>query len=129
MRIEHIALWVNDLELMRSFYIACFGGRSSEKYRNPKTGFESYFVAFEDGARLELMRRPDVCENKTDPTVQRPGYTHFAFSVGSEQKVDELSRKLSTDGYRHIDGPRRTGDGYYESVFLDPEGNRVEITV
>ncbi|MEN6308895.1 MAG: VOC family protein [Anaerohalosphaeraceae bacterium] len=129
MKIEHIALWANDLELMLDFYVRCFGGRSSEKYRNPKTGFESYFVTFEDGARLELMRRPDVCENKTDQTIQRPGYAHIAFSVGSEQKVDELTRKLSTDGHRNIDGPRRTGDGYYESVFLDPEGNRVEITV
>lgn len=129
MRIEHIGLWVNDLELMRDFYICCFGGRSGDKYRNPKTGFESYFVTIEDGARLELMRRSDVCENKTDLMVQRLGYAHLAFSVGSEQKVDELARKLSMDGYRNIDGPRRTGDGYYECVFLDPEGNRIEITV
>ncbi len=129
MRIEHIALWVNDLELMRDFYTRCFGGRSGDQYRNPKTGFESYFLTFEDGARLELMRRPDVCENKAGPMIQRPGYAHIAFSVGSEQKVDEFARKLSMDGYRNIDGPRRTGDGYYECVFLDPEGNRVEITV
>lgn len=129
MKIEHIGLWVNDLELMRDFYIRCFGGRSGDPYRNPKTGFESYFVSFEDGVRLELMRRPDVCQNQTDPRVQRLGYAHLAFSVGSEQKVDELARKLSMDGYRNIDGPRRTGDGYYECVFLDPEGNRVEITV
>jgi len=75
------------------------------------------------------MRRPDVCENKKDPMIPRPGYAHIAFSVGSEQKVDGFARKLSMDGYRNIDGPRRTGDGYYECVFLDPEGNRVEITV
>ena len=129
MRIEHIGLWVNDLELMREFYVRCFGGRSGNLYRNPKTGFESYFVTFEDGARLELMRRPDVCENQTQPTVPKPGDAHIAFSVGSEHNVDEFTRKLSMDGYRSIDGPRRTGDGYYECVFLDPEGNRVEITV
>lgn len=75
------------------------------------------------------MRRPDVCGNQTDPTVLKPGYAHIAFSVGSEQNVDEFARKLPMDGCRSIDGPRRTGDGYYECVFLDPEGNRVEITV
>jgi lactoylglutathione lyase len=129
LKIEHIGLWVNDLELMRHFYVRCFGGRSGNLYRNPKTGFESYFVTFENGARLELMRRPDVCKNQTASTGERLGYAHLAFSVGSEQNVDQTAQKLSMDGYRSIDGPRRTGDGYYECVFLDPEGTRVEITV
>ncbi|MFN8372004.1 MAG: VOC family protein [Anaerolineae bacterium] len=129
MRIEHIALWAHDVEAMKDFYVRYFDGRAGEKYVNPKHGFSSYFVSFDTGARLEIMHMPSVPENGNDLERQALGWIHIAFSVGSKETVDSLTERLRADGYRVIGEPRTTGDGYYESVVLDPEGNRVEITV
>ena len=128
MHIEHVAIRVRDLEAMRLFYERYFGGRAGPRYENPAKKFQSYFLSFESGPRLELMQRPDVPPDAADPLVQRRGLIHLAVVVGTETDVDALSRRLATDGLRVVDGPRRTGDGYYESVVLDPEGNRIEIT-
>jgi len=127
-KIEHIALWTNDLERSRQFYETYFGARAGEKYSNPKKGFESYFLAFSSGARLEIMRIPGISTAHADSHQQFSGWVHVAFSVGSESEVDALTARLAGDGFQALDGPRRTGDGYYESVVLDPDGNRVEIT-
>ena len=128
MRIEHLAIWVADLEKMRSFYLQFFDLSSNEKYYNPKKKFSSYFLSFESGARLELMHRPDIAQFKTrEGSIL--GLTHFAISVGSKEKVDDLTEQIRLNGYRIIGEPRTTGDGYYESVVEDPEGNQVEITI
>lgn len=127
MRIEHIAIWVNNLELTRLFYTTYFGGVPGDLYENPKKQSKSYFLRFETGARLELMYRPDIPARQHLHEIM--GLTHLAFSVGSELIVDMLTERLRADGYSIVGEPRRTGDGYYESVVLDPEGNRVEITV
>ena len=129
MRIGHIAIWCLDLEAVRAFYVEYFGARSSKKYTNESKGFESTFVSFDGGARLELMRSSSVPRSTGDPRQQATGLAHFAISVGSEDAVDELTHRLQSDGIEVIDGPRRTGDGYYESVVLDLEDNRIEITV
>ena len=129
MRIEHVAIWTRDLERLRRFYETYFAGRANAKYVNPRKQFESYFLAFADGARLELMQMPTVPQSKDDVEQQFTGYIHLAFSVGSREAVDALTDRLRTDGYRILDGPRTTGDGYYESTMLDPDGNRIEITV
>lgn len=128
MKIEHIAVWSKDIDRLREFYQDYFGAQPSSKYSNKDTGFESYFLTFAGGARLELMQRPDV-RPVGGATEERLGYAHLAISVGSEGAVDDRTRKLTEDGYRCLSGPRRTGDGYYESVVLDPDGNRIEITV
>jgi lactoylglutathione lyase len=129
MRIEHVALWTHDLERLRHFYETYFEGRANAKYVNPRKQFESYFITFADGARLELMQRPDVPSTRNDVEQQFTGYIHLAFSTGSREAVDALTERLRADGYRILDGPRTTGDGYYESTTLDPDGNRIEITV
>ncbi len=128
MRIEHIAIWTHDLERLRHFYETNFGGTAAAKYINPLKQFESYFLTFADGARLELMQRPDVPLSKNNVEQQFTGYIHLAFSIGSREAVDALTHRLRADGYRILDGPRATGDGYYESTTLDPDGNRIEIT-
>jgi lactoylglutathione lyase len=127
MHIEHVAIWVNDLEKMRSFYEAYLGARSGSRYENAAKRFTSYFMTFESGARLELMHRADVRETECASEGPRAGFAHVALVVGDEAAVDDLSERLRAGGYRLIDGPRRTGDGYYESVVLDPEGNRLEL--
>ncbi len=129
MRIEHVAIWTHNLERLRQFYETYFGGYANLKYVNPRRQFESYFLTFADGARLELMQRPDIPSSKNDVEQQFTGYIHLAFSIGSRETVDALTERLHADGYRVLDGPRTTGDGYYESVVLDPDGNRIEITV
>jgi lactoylglutathione lyase len=129
MRIEHVAIWTHDLERLRQFYETYFGGTANTKYVNPRKQFESYFITFADGARLELMQRPDVPASTNDVDQQFTGYIHLAFSIGSREAVDALTDRLRADGYRILDGPRTTGDGYYECTTLDPDGNRVEITV
>ncbi|MBU4641389.1 glyoxalase/bleomycin resistance/extradiol dioxygenase family protein [Bacillus toyonensis] len=126
MRIEHVAIWVNDLEGMRDFYKQYFNGEANVLYHNPKKKFESYFITFEDGARLELMRQVGIDDVIKKQTV---GYAHMAFSVGSKEKVDQLTDRLREAGYPLLNGPRTTGDGYYESVVSDPEGNQIEITI
>lgn len=129
MKIEHIAIWVKDLEQMKAFYEKYFGGKSNEKYRNEKKGFESYFISFDSGARLELMQMTQIPDSKNDVYQQFIGLIHFAISVGSKELVDDLTKLLEKDGLEIIGQPRWTGDGYYESVVLDPEQNRIEITI
>lgn len=127
MRIEHVALWTEDLERLAAFYRDYFGASVGEKYVNQVKGFESRFLSFESGARMEIMRTTAFSPIKHEPAAQRIGLTHLAFAIGSEQRVDELTDRLRRDGHSIVDGPRRTGDGYYESVTLDPDGNRIEI--
>ena len=127
MKIEHIALYVNDLEKARDFFVTYFGAVSNEGYHNVRTDFRSYFLTFEDGARLEVMTKPDLTDS--GDFLNRFGYAHIAFSVGSKEKVDSLTETLKADGYPVISGPRTTGDGYYESCVLGFEGNLVEITI
>ena len=126
MRIEHAALYVRDLERAKAFFEAWFQAKSGGKYCNPKTGFQSYFLSFSDGARLELMTAPNLVD--ADQPSARAGYAHLAFSTGSRERVDELTARLQEAGYSVMSGPRTTGDGYYESCILDGEGNRIEIT-
>jgi lactoylglutathione lyase len=129
MHIEHVAIWTKSLERLKAFYETYFQARAGDKYVNPGKQFESYFLTFSSGARLELMQRPTIPESLNDTEAQFSGYTHLAFAVGSKERVDALAARLQEDGYRVVDGPRHTGDGYYESCVLDPDGNRVEITV
>ena len=128
MRIEHIALWTNDIERCTRFYVTYFGALAGARYVNPKKGFESCFLSFTDGARIEAMKTTSLAPVAIEPGAQRMGLTHIAVSVGSEQLVDALTQRLKADGFPILDGPRRTGDGYYESVTLDADGNRIEIT-
>jgi lactoylglutathione lyase len=127
MKIEHAALWTQNLERLKDFYVEFFNGKSNDKYVNPHTHFESYFITFDSGARLEIMQMPSVVINKNEADKQFIGYAHIAFSTGSRENVDRLTNILRTNGYSVISEPRETGDGYYESVILDPDGNRVEI--
>ncbi|CDN76509.1 VOC family protein [Elizabethkingia anophelis] len=129
MKIEHIALWVEDLETMKFFYEKYFGAVSNEKYINSVKQFQSYFLSFPGGdCRIELMQRPDIMMSRSDYEKQTMGIIHFAISLGSREKVDELTQQLEADGYIIAGFPRLTGDGYYESVVLDPEKNIIEIT-
>ena len=127
MKLEHLAIWVEDLEKMRRFYMKYFNLQSNELYFNPVKQFSSYFLSFGQGARIELMHRPDIPPANSDRTAEI-GITHLAISVGSREKVDLLTEQLREDGFKIIGEPRTTGDGYYESVVLDPEGNSIEIT-
>jgi lactoylglutathione lyase len=128
MRIEHIALWTTDLERCKQFYASYFGAVAAADYVNPAKGFRSCFLSLSDGVRIEVMKTTTLSPVVIEPGAQRMGLTHIAISVGSAERVDELTRKLRDDGFPILDGPRRTGDGYYESVVLDPDGNRIEIT-
>lgn len=127
MKIEHIALYVEDLEENKNFFIKYLGAKANNGYHNPRTNFRSYFLSFEDGARLEIMQRPEMVNLPKE--VARTGYAHIAFSVGSREKVDALTAELKADGYDVVSGPRITGDGYYESCIVAMEGNQIEITV
>ena len=127
MKIEHIAMYVNDLESVRDFFVTYFGAVCNDGYYNSKTGFRSYFLLFDDGARLEIMNKPQMEDEVKSPV--RTGYIHIAFSVGSKEKVDFLTRQMQEDGYEVVSGPRTTGDGYYESCIIGIEGNQIEITV
>ena len=129
MKIEHIAIWTERLEELKAFYEKSFNAVSNEKYHNPTKQFSSYFLSFESGERLEMMSMEGVTACDKSHAMQVTGLAHFAFSLGSEQAVDQLTKTLVNDGYQWIDGPRQTGDGYYESCILDPDGNRLELTV
>ena len=126
MKIEHLAIWTCQLETLRDFYGRYFGANPSDFYHNPAKQFTSCFLTFASGARLELMHRPDLPSAAATPTV---GLAHMAFAVGSEAAVDRMTAILAEAGYPPVDGPRHTGDGYYESTFHDPEGNLIELTV
>ncbi len=126
MRIEHVAMYVNDLEKARDFFVGYLDGKSNDGYHNVKTDFRSYFISFDDGARLEIMNKPDMVD--VDKDLNRTGLIHIAFSVGSKERVDELTHCLKADGFEVISGPRTTGDGYYESCVVAIEGNQIEIT-
>lgn len=127
MRIEHIAMYVNNLESTKNFFIEYFNAKSNEGYHNKITNFRSYFLSFDSGARLEIMNRPNMEDNEKN--LMRTGWIHIAFSVGSKEKVNSLTQRLKEDGYQVISGPRITGDGYYESCIIDIEGNQIEITI
>lgn len=129
MHIDHIALWTTDLDRFTRFYFEYFGATIGEKYVNRAKRFESRFLTFDSGARIEVMSTTRLSPVALEPGAERMGLTHFAISVGSEQRVDQLCENLRADGFPILDGPRRTGDGYYECVALDPDGNRIEITV
>ena len=161
MKIEHIAIWVKDIEKVCEFYRKYFGGVVQPLYHNPTKQFTSRFVNFEGGARLEVMHRPDInvgtgemfhmkrpqgkCSDHTCMGIAEPqdvgsegaqhpqseylGYAHLSFTVGSKEKVNRLTQQMCCDGIQVVGQPRTTGDGYYESVILDPEGNRIEITI
>lgn len=126
MRIEHAAIYVNDIEAEKKFFTRYFGASAGEMYHSKNTGFSSYFLSFDGGARLELMTAPRLQD--MDKLPLRTGFAHLAFSVGSRGEVDALTERLRADGYAVVSGPRVTGDGYYESCILDAEGNRIEIT-
>lgn len=124
-RIEHVALWSTDPERLRDFYVRWFGATANDGYENPKKVFRSWFLSFDTGARIEVMQVPELAMAAPQPAV---GYAHIALSLGSEPAVDQLTARLRGAGVPIVDGPRRTGDGYYESVALDPDGNRIELT-
>ena len=127
MKIDHIALYAVNFEGVRDFFVRYFGAVSGGLYHNKKTGFRSYFLTFSDGARLEIMNRPELTDTPA-PRIHT-GLIHMAISVGSPETVDALTARLRADGYEVLSGPRTTGDGYYESCILGPEGNQIEITV
>lgn len=127
MKIEHVAMYVNNLEATRDFFVNYFGGKSNDGYHNPNTDFRSFFITFDDGARLEIMKKPEMDE--LDKPLNRTGIIHVAFSVGSKEAVDDLTARMKADGYEVVSGPRTTGDGYYESCIVGIEGNQIEITV
>ena len=125
MRIEHVALWVRDIDGVAAFYARYFQARIGARYENPRKGFQSRFLEFGSGARIEVMARSDVTAQRAGETL---GFAHVAISVGDEAAVDALAARFRAEGVALLDGPRRTGDGYYECVVADPEGNRVEVT-
>ncbi|HWB26261.1 MAG TPA: VOC family protein [Chitinophagaceae bacterium] len=128
MKIEHIAFWANDIETLKGFYTTYFNMRCNDKYTNTKKQFESYFLSFDDNStRIELMQRTGIGGDNTTGHIIGPA--HIAISTGSREAVDRLTARLKNDGYIIAGEPRVTGDGYYESVVLDPEGNHIEITV
>ena len=128
MKFEHIAIWAGDLEIIKAFYSRYFGMKRSDKYVNPNKGYSSYFLSFKHlETRLEIMHRPDVFENPGNKGKTN-GLAHISISVGSKEMVDELTGKIRRDGHTVAGEPRTTGDGFYESVVLDPEGNYIEIT-
>lgn len=127
MRIDHLALYVFDLEQAKDFFCKYFNGSANEMYHNPVTGLRTYFITLPDGGRIEIMSRPDVTPRPFNPTLQ--GFIHLAISVGSKDNVNRLTDRLKADGFEVLSGPRTTGDGYYESCIRGFENNIIEITV
>ena len=127
MRIDHIALYVKDLERTREFFQSYFQAQSNDGYHNPKSGLRTYFLTFDDGTRLEIMTRSGLVD--LEKSELRTGYIHLAFSLGSPEAVDSITKRLADDGFTVLSGPRTTGDGYYESCVLGPENNVLELTV
>lgn len=129
MYIEHMALWTHQLESLRHFYEHYFAAKSGARYENRNKGFSSYFLSFDSGARLELMSRADIPEERMDPVLQRTGFVHLCFALGSVAAVDEFYARAQADGLSLLEAPRWTGDGYYELTLQDPDGNRLEVSV
>lgn len=127
MKLEHIAIWSNDIERLRAFYMTYFAAKSNDGYYNSKKRFRSYFLTFDDGARLEIMNKEGLGES-VDHDGEYLGYCHLAMDVGSRNEVVGLTERLEKDGFVVVSQPRTTGDGYFESVVLDPDGNKIEIT-
>lgn len=127
MKIDHVAIYVDDLEGAKSFFTKSFHAVSNELYHNPKTGLRTYFLSFPDGGRVEIMNRPDILSSSFNPF--RQGYIHIAISVGSKEMVDKMTLELANSGYEILSGPRTTGDGYYESSIRAFEDNIIEITI
>lgn len=129
MTLEHVAIWTQNLEQLKDFYVTYFGGLPNEKYNNPQKQFSSYFIRFKSGARLELMSRPDIPVNVNDSIVkQYLGIIHLAFGVDTMDELDRKAEELKNAGFQILSGPRKTGDGYYEFETLDPDNNRIEVT-
>jgi lactoylglutathione lyase len=129
MTLEHAAIWTKQLDLLRDFYVRYFNGVSNDKYVNAAKGFESYFIRFDGGARLEIMSRPDIPENRNDTRqAQHLGLIHLAFGVDTMAEVDRKAEEMRAAGFPILSGPRKTGDGYYEFETLDPDGNRLEVS-
>ena len=118
-------MYVKDLEGTKEFFMKFFDAKPNNMYHNPNTGLKTYFLSFSDGSRLEIMTRPNITD--TEKGLYQTGYIHLAFSVGSKEKVDQLTQQLKEAGYEVLSGPRTTGDGYYESCILGPEHNQIEI--
>ena len=127
MKISHVAMWVKDMENIKDFYVKYFNCKCNDKYINDKKCFESYFLSFEDNSKLEIMNIKNIKESNKENNFY--GFAHIAISVGSKDKVDIITKILENDGYTVASNPRTTGDGYYESVILDPENNKIEITI
>jgi lactoylglutathione lyase len=129
MTLEHVAIWTNQLETLKEYYVKYFQGKPNDKYTNDSKGFHSYFLSFASGARLELMSMPLIPANQND-TIQKQhlGIIHLAFGVDSIQEVEDKAKQLQADGFPILSGPRKTGDGYYEFETLDPDNNRIEVT-
>jgi len=129
MKIDHVAIWTNNLELLKGYYLRFFEGTASAMYTNTSTGFSSYFISFKSGARLEIMTKPGIPDNLNDTVVaMHKGIIHLAFGVETKKEVDEKALQLQAAGYPILRGPRKTGDGYYEFETLDPDNNRIEVT-
>ncbi|HJV18526.1 MAG TPA: VOC family protein [Sediminibacterium sp.] len=124
MKIAHIAIWTNNLERLKQFYSAHFHCSASARYENPQKKFASYFLSFGDGAAIELMQRQDITEA---PVKEMTGLAHFAVEVGTKEQVNLLTAQLEQAGVSIYSYPRTTGDGYYESVILDPDNNKIEL--
>lgn len=129
MKIEHVAIWTDNLEKRKEYYVKYFGGVSNEKYSNGIKQFQSYFISFKSGARLEIMSMPAIPDNKNDRVIaQHKGIIHLAFGVDTMKEVDDKEKQLKADGFKILSGPRKTGDGYYEFETIDPDNNRLEVT-
>jgi len=129
MILEHVAIWTDNLEELKQYYIKYFGATANEKYTNKQNQFHSYFLTFKSGARIEIMTKPGIPDNKNDRvTDQHKGIIHLAFGVNTMNEVDEKANQLISDGFKILRGPRKTGDGYYEFETLDPDDNRLEVT-
>jgi lactoylglutathione lyase len=129
MTLEHVAIWTNNLEELKEYYTKYFGGIQNEKYVNNRNSFESYFLSFASGARLELMKMPKIPYNLNDTVeTQHQGIIHLAFGAESQEEVDQKAQVLRETGFQILSGPRLTGDGYYEFETLDPDKNRIEVT-
>ncbi len=129
MILEHVAIWTDNLEILKDYYIKYFDGKPNDKYINAKKDFSSYFISFALGARIEIMSKPNIPSNLNDRVLtQHKGIIHLAFDAGSKKAVDEKATQLKADGFKILSGPRITGDGYYEFETLDPDNNRLEVT-